>query len=58
MKQIWQKLRIQTNEPEFVSDQLSSSEKVRNVEIDGNAVKYEQLTWSEEDGQHATETAI
>ena len=58
MKQIWKKLRIRTNEPEFVSDQLSSSDKVRNIEIDGNLVKYEQLTWSDEDGKHATETTI
>lgn len=47
IKQVWEKLSIHTNEPEFVAERLGGNESVRNIEINGRCVTYEQLTWRE-----------
>ena len=52
IKQVWDKLTIRTNEPEFVAGNLEKSDKVRNIRIEGNKVIYDQSTWRQEDVNH------
>lgn len=57
LKEIWEKLTIRTNEPEFKADELAGNNRVRNVKIYGNKVTYEQKTWRESNGYDHNEHA-
>ena len=52
IKQVWQKLTIRTNEPEFVAEGLEKSDRVRNIQISERKVTYEQRTWEQADAEH------
>lgn len=52
IKQVWDKLTIRTNEPEFIAGKLVNNSKVRNVRIEKDKVIYEQATWRQEDVNH------
>ena len=52
IKQVWEKLTIRTNEPEFVAGKLEGNDKVRNIQIEKDKVIYEQRTWRQQDAEH------
>ena len=52
IKQVWEKLTIRTNEPEFVAGNLEGNGKARNIQIEKDKVTYEQRTWRQQDAKH------
>lgn len=52
IKQVWDKLSIKTNEPEFIANRMANNPKVRNIQINGNKVTYEQRTWKQDNTEH------
>lgn len=49
IEQVWESLKITTNEPEFVAEGLEKNSNVKDVSINGNVVTYNQLTWKQKD---------